>query len=278
MIRLSERTRRVRVLLAVLLTASLALVTIDFRSRGGEGPLDKIGRAAAAVLGPLQDGLGKIFRPVGNFFAGFTQVGDLKARIRALEEQNSTLTLREERVAEISRENDRLRALLAIGGQLSLVTTTAQVIGVGPSNFEHSIVIDRGTADGVRKDMPVLGGEGLVGRVLQAAAHTAQVLLIVDPSSAVAGRLAGNGEVGVLEGSGRQELRFRLFDSTASVSVGDGVVTSGFRESVYPPGIPIGKVSRLEPPSGALTRTVYVKPYVDFTSLDFVLVVKGGKP
>lgn len=276
MIRLSDRTRRVRVLLAVLLTASLALVTIDFRTKG-DGPLDKIGDAAAAALGPLQDALGKVFRPVGNFFAGFTQVGDLKARVRELEQKNALLTLREERIADIARENQRMRTLLGIRDRLALVTVTAQVIGVGPSNFEHSIVIDRGTADGIRKDMPVMGGDGLIGRVLSAAAHSAQVLLVVDPSSSVAGRLSDNGEVGILEGTGRQELRFRLFDASADVSVDDQVVTSGFSSSVYPPGIPVGTVSRVDPVSAGLTRTVYVKPYVDFTSLDVVLVLKGRK-
>ena len=152
---------------------------------------------------------------------------------------------------------------------------TARVTGVGPSNFEHTVFIDRGTANGVRKDMPVVAGAGLVGRVVQVSQRTARVLLLVDPSSAVASRLASNGETGVAEGTGGDELRFDLFDAEAAVTVGDEVVTSGYEGGVYPPGIPIGTVARIQPRGNALARRAFVTTFVDFSSLDFLLIVVG---
>ncbi|MGH2726783.1 MAG: rod shape-determining protein MreC [Actinomycetota bacterium] len=272
--RIFDRTRRARLLVTLLLAASLVLVTIDFRSKG-DGPLDAIGRGIMTVVGPLQDGLSRVVRPIGDFFAGFTQVGSLKEQIRVLQEQNALLKQRERQVADIARENEELRALLALSQRLNLKTVTARVTGVGPSNFEHTVFIDRGAAQGIRKDMPVISGAGLVGRVVAVSQRTARVLLLVDPSSAVAARLATNGETGVAEGTGGNELRLDLFDAEAVVAVGDEVVTSGYEGGVYPPGIPIGTVARLEDEGVTLSRRAFLTPFVDFSSLDYLQIVIG---
>ncbi|HVL91030.1 MAG TPA: rod shape-determining protein MreC [Actinomycetota bacterium] len=283
MLRLNERTRRVRLLLVVLLLASLTLVTIDFRS-DGNGPLTRIGNAVASVFGPLQDSLSSVTRPIGNFFSGFGQVGSLKAQVRSLQEELALLRQDQGRVLDVLAENERLRSLIEIKDRLGLKTKAATVIGRDSSNFQQSIVIDIGTKDGVKKDMPVVGGEGLVGRVVQASASTATVLLIVDPSSDVASRVAETGEVGVLSGGGRRDMRLTLLNPNAIVTAGDSVVTASYRptkagSSVFPDGIPIGTISRVDPPGGNVTRRAFVKPAVDFTTLDFVLVVTGiGTP
>jgi len=274
MMRIFDRTRRARLLVVVLMTTALVLVTIDFRTKG-DGPLDAIGRGIMTVVGPLQDGLSRVVRPIGDFFAGFTQVSSLKDQIRRLEERNAQLQQERRQVTDVSRENEELRKLLGLGQRLSLKTVTVRVTGVGPSNFEHTVFVDRGSADGIRKDMPVVAGAGLVGRVVSVGPHSARVLLLIDPSSAVAARLASNGETGVLEGTGSDELRFDLFDTEASVSIGDEVVTSVYSGGVYPAGIPIGTVTSIEPRGGSLTRRAQVSPLVDFTALDFLLVVTG---
>ena len=275
MIRLSDRTRRMRLLLVLLFVTSVLVITLDFRSSGGV--LDAVGRGAMTVLGPLQEGARKVVRPVGNFFAGFTQVGSLKGRVADLEQRNALLLQREQQVSDIGRENASLRKLLGLAERLKLKTVTGRVIGVGPSNFEESIFLDVGRSDGIRKDMPVVAGDGLVGRVIEVGTYSARVTLLVDASSSVASRIARNGESGVVAGAGERELRFELLDPEADATVGDRVLTSGYNSSVYPPGIPIGEVSRLGTKSqSALSRLVFVTPFVDFTSLDYVLVVTGA--
>jgi len=274
MMRIFDRSRRTRLLVALLLSTALVLVTIDFRSHG-EGPLESVGRGIMAVIGPLQDAVSHALRPVGNFFAGFTQVPGLKAEVARLERENSLLEQREHQVADIARENEELRQTLGLGRRLDLATTTVRVTGVGPSNFEHTVFIDHGSADGIRKDMPVVAGAGLVGRVVETAPRSARVLLLIDPSSAVAARLSGNGETGLITGSGGGLLPFDLFDPEAKVALTDEVVTSGYQGGVYPPGIPVGTVSKMDPPSGSLSRRVWIRPFVDFTSLDYLLVVTG---
>lgn len=276
MIRMFDRTRRLRLLLALLVTASLAIVTIDFRTTG-DGPLDKLGRFAVAVLGPVQEGLVRVVRPVGSFFAGFTQVGSLRSRVSDLERDKAALLAQQEQVSDIARENASLRRLLGLRDRLNLRTKAAQVIAVSPSNFERTVTIDRGSEDGIRRNMPVIGGEGLAGRVIRVGPSTAVVMLVTDRGSAVAGRLASSGETGVLEGAGAGRLRFELFDPDARLRVGDKVLTSGHNRGLYPSGIPVGTVVSVEAPGGDLSRRALVEPFVDFSSLDYVLVVFGQR-
>lgn len=285
MIRMFDRTRRLRLLLALLITASIVIITVDYRAGGG-GPLASLGRGAMTVLGPIQEGLARIGRPIGHFFAGFTEVPSLRARIGTLERENAALRARQEQVADVFRENATLRSLLGLRDRLDLRTMPAQVIGVGPSNFDRTLFIDRGSRDGVRRGMPVIGGAGLVGRVINAGTGSSEVLLIVDRSCAVAGRLASGGETGVVEGTGGSALRFEILNPEAKVAVGEQVVTSGYEGGVYPPGIPIGTVTLVPAGRSSLTKVVTVQPFVDFTSLDYVLLVVaqtgagtgGGQP
>jgi rod shape-determining protein MreC len=129
--------------------------------------------------------------------------------------------------------------------------------------------------------MPVVAGDGLVGRVVQAARSTSEVLLILDPSSAVAGRLTASGETGVVEGHG-DDLRFELLSPHARVAVGDPVVTAGYDRGVYPPGVPIGRVARIPRSRTSVAPIVELRPTVDFARLDYVLVVtaprRGRRP
>jgi rod shape-determining protein MreC len=276
MIRMFDRTRRVRLLLIVLIMVSLTIVTIDFRTKG-EGPLDRIGHVALTVLSPIQHGLVKIFRPVGNFFAGFTQVPSLRAKVSDLQRANAELKGLQDQNVDILRENQNLRLLLHMAAQYNLSTMTAQVVGVSPSNFERTIFINVGSRKGIKKNMPVVAGEGLVGRVTSVSSNSAEVLLLIDRTSAVAARIAGTGETGLLEGDGSEDPRLELFNPDAKVKVGDRVVTSGYDRGLFPPGIPIGFVTAAPPAHSNLSRVARIQPYVDFSRLDYVLIVVGKR-
>jgi rod shape-determining protein MreC len=277
MIRMFDRTRRLRLLLVVLVMASITIVTIDFRS-SGNGPLEKIGHVALTVLSPIQHGLIKIFRPVGNFFAGFTEVPSMRARIRTLENENASLKGGQNSVADLERENENLRKLLQLRDRYNLDTISAQVIGVSPSNFERIVFIDHGTKQGVRKDMPVIAGDGLVGRVVRVTRSSAEVLLLIDRTSAVASRVTSSGETGLLEGDGTETPHLELFNPDAVVNVGDRIVTSGYDKGLFPPGIPIGTVMSAPPARSNLSRIVDIRLAVDFSTLDYVLIVVGQRP
>jgi rod shape-determining protein MreC len=232
------------------------------------------------VVGALQDGVSRAVRPVASFFSGLARVGSLQAendrlreRVRELEQQ-ARLSLSQQ------RELDRLVALYDLQQRLDLKGLGAVVIAQSVTNFEWSVTIDRGSSQGVRPNMPVVTGDGLVGRVVQVAPGWSKVLLIVDPRSSVAARLAGSGETGIVEGqTTERDLRMRLVDPAVEVAPEEQVVTSGYRVSeggnLYPPGILIGYVTHAYQEPGGLEKLIAVRPAVDFSSLEFVLVVTG---
>jgi len=264
--------RRARVLLVVLVAAAIALITIDFRG-GEDRRLDGVRGVATTVLRPIQDGVDRLLRP---FTGGADAVRDLvavRSQNQQLRERVEALEERQRVVEDLERENQELRELLAITDRTELETVTARVVALAPSNFEWTITVDVGSEAGVERGMPVLAGDGLVGRVIQVTPAASRVLLAIDPSFSAAVRSASSGEVGVLDGRGGDPLVFRLLDPLATVEVGEAIVTSSFQGGVFPAGIPIGTVSAVGDRTSPLVQEVEVNPYVDFTRLHQVVVV-----
>ena len=276
------RFRSTRLLVASLLLASLVTITVD--SRGGRtGPLAAIGRVGATIVGPLQEGVSTVFRPVGSFFSNIFRAGELAQQNAALQERIELLQREIQEVLTLRRENEEYERLLGIAEAHDVEGVGATVIGEAPSNFEWSVTIDRGSIDGVVLDMPVLAGEGLVGRVVDVYPTSSKVMLIIDPDSAVAARLSASGERGVLVGEREELLELDLIDPAIEVSPNEPVETSGYelasgQEGIYPPGIPIGVVDRVEPDEAELTVRVLVRPNVDFSRLGSVFLVTGTAP
>jgi rod shape-determining protein MreC len=158
-------------------------------------------------------------------------------------------------------------------------TTAAQVIANGISNLEWTIEIDKGSSDGIAVDMPVIAAAGLVGHVIRVTSGASVVQLLIDPDSAVAGRLVTADESGLLEGQGEGDLRMSLVSPDAVVEPDDTVVTAGYRllqgeaQSLYPPDVLIGTISHVLSEDNALEKSITVRPAVDFSTLDIVLVV-----
>lgn len=267
--------RRARALLAMLVISALVLVTVDFRSDGteGEGPLGALRGLASTVLGPIQEGLSTLVSPIGDGVSSFTGLFDARAENQQLRAQLESLEERNLSYEDVLRENAELRDLLDMRERNDFTTVAAQVIASGPSNFEWTITLSVGSDAGVRRDMPVVSGDGLVGRVIQTTADTSRVLLAIDPNFRAATLHGASGEAGTLQGDGGSPMIFRPLDPEIELDVGDEIVTSSYSNGVFPAGIPIGTVSSADRNAGLLTRVVEVRPFVDFTRLNTVLVV-----
>jgi rod shape-determining protein MreC len=274
---LYRRTRGTRLLVVSLVMASLLTITIDFRGGQG-GPFEVAGRAALTVIGPLQDGVSRVFRPIGAFFSGVAHVASLHSENRALRDEVRRLQDQASKNVSTQRELERLLKLEKLQGTLGLRGVVGSVIAESVGNFDWSINVNRGSSDGVKVDMPVVTGEGLVGHVVATAAHWCTVQLIIDPRSAVAARLATSGETGLIEGQRSKDLTMDLVNPEATVSANEQVVTSGYQGGLYPPEILIGFVSFTYTRPGSLTKSLAVRPAVDFSSLEFVEVVTGVRP
>jgi rod shape-determining protein MreC len=268
-----QRPRRARTVLAVLLAASIVLITIDFRQPDG-GPTDRLQRLAITVFGPLQQAASAVVRPVADLVGGVAELGGLRRDNRRLQAEVDRLRAQERTYADLLRENQRLRGALGMARRCGCRTVGASVVASSGSNFQLSVTVDAGSRQGVRRDMAVVDADGLVGRVTQVTADYATVLLVTDPASGVAATLARGKAPGILKGSGSQLLSFQPVRAGTKVLRGDPVVTQGYQGSVFPAGLPIGVVERVDPAGAAsLVPRVAVRPYANLGALDVVAIV-----
>ncbi|MEU2284647.1 rod shape-determining protein MreC [Streptomyces sp. NPDC013178] len=267
-------TRESRLLLVLLIAVAFALITVDIRG-GEDSPVDGARQAAAAVFGPIEDGVSSAVDPVGNAVSAVRDSGERHDRLAELEQENAALKAK---LGSDDRNRSRLAQLdkmLKIAGEGQYGIKGAEVIAIGAAQgFSWTVTIDVGADDGIKRDMTVLNGEGLVGRVTTVGPHTATVLLANDPDFTVGTRMEASDELGFASGQGDRPLRVELLNGKAEVKAGDRLVTFGSQaDKPFVPGVPVGVVSRVDPSGGDLTRTLYVTPYVSFTKLDIVGVV-----
>ncbi|MFJ7156097.1 rod shape-determining protein MreC [Streptomyces sp. NPDC101118] len=267
-------TRESRLLLVLLVAIAFALITVDIRA-GEESPVDGARQAAAAVFGPVEKGVATAVDPVANAIGAVRDSGERHNRITELERENTALKAK---LGSDDRNRSRIRELddmLKKAGAGQYGIKGAEVIAIGAAQgFSWTVTIDVGTKDGIQRDMTVLNGDGLVGRVTTVGPDTSTVLLATDPDFTVGTRLEKTGELGFATGQGDHSLSVQMLNGKARVKPGDRLVTFGSRANrPFVPGVPIGEVVRVDPAGGGLTRTVFVRPYVGFSRLDIVGVV-----
>ncbi|OIJ69439.1 rod shape-determining protein MreC [Streptomyces mangrovisoli] len=267
-------TRESRLLLVLLVAIAFALITVDIRG-GQNSPVDGARQAAATVFGPIENGVSTVVDPVGNAVSAVRDSGDRHDRLAQLEKDNAVLKAK---LGSDDRNRSRLKQLdkmLKISAEGQYGIKGAQVIAIGAAQgFSWTITIDVGAHDGIKRDMTVLNGDGLVGRVTTVGPDSSTVLLANDPDFTVGTRMEGSDELGFASGQGDRPLRVELLNGKAEVKKGDRLVTFGSQgDKPFVPGVPVGTVTRVDPSGGGLTRTVYVTPFVGFTKLDIVGVV-----
>ncbi|MCX5090239.1 rod shape-determining protein MreC [Streptomyces sp. NBC_00365] len=267
-------TRESRLLLVLLIAIAFALITVDIRG-GQDSPVQGARQAAATVFGPIENGVSSAVDPVGNAIAAVRDSDSRHDRIAQLEHDNTALKAK---LGSDDRNRSRLSQLdkmLKMAGAGQYGIKGAEVIAIGAAQgFSWTVTIDVGSNDGVQRDMTVLNGDGLVGRVTTVGPDTATVLLANDPDFTVGTRMESSDELGFASGQGDRPLRVEMLNGKAKIKKGDRLVTFGSQaDKPFVPGVPVGVVSRVDPSGGDLTRTIYVTPYVSFSKLDIVGVV-----
>jgi len=175
-----------------------------------------------------------------------------------------------QQLSEQAHETQRLRGLLSFKNQLAFQSVAAEVIASSPGENSNAIFIDKGSDAGLTTDLAVITPEGVVGKILAIFPHSAQVLLITDPSSGVGVTLAQSRVQGILKGGRNNFCDLHYVMNEESVAPGEGVVTSGL-DQVYPKGLPVGTVVSVG--DGNIYKTIAVRPRVDLNRLEMVLVV-----
>jgi rod shape-determining protein MreC len=271
-------------LVVVLVSISLAVITLDYRE-GEDGPLAGLGRIALATMAPLQEAVTTATRPIGDFFSGLVHLPSVEKENERLRRANQDLVAQIAAEADKESQIEQLSNLLGLQESLTPDSVPAVVIANGLSNFRYTITINKGSVDGVELDQPVVTGSEqapiLVGRVVAVSAISAEVELIIDRNSVVAGRLSVSHETGQIQGQGDQDLRMTLVTPGTSVTGDETVVTQGYevsgQQGLYPPGLVIGEVSRVIQDADGLQEFVTVRPAIDFSTLEFVLVLQTSR-
>jgi rod shape-determining protein MreC len=209
-----------------------------------------------------------------NHYVALQHVQDENSRLRA-ELGQTELRLQEQRA--LALRGERLQALLGLQAQVVGRTIVADVVAGDATSWFRTVTIGRGTSDGIVADLAVISPRGVVGRVIgQPSPGAARVQLLVDRNAAAGALIERSRAGGVVVGDDGVSLRMEYVSNLADVQVGDVVVSSGL-DSVYPRGLPIGEVVVAERGTG-LYRQIRVKPAVDFSALEEVLVVVEPGP
>ena len=274
-----RRSARPRFVLLLLVLTAVTLLTLDERT-GGLGVVDTARDTARDALAPVRDATDSAFRPVADFFQGIIHYGRLEDANNRLREQLAERDAELAIVADAQRERQELLDQQKLEFAGDIPTVAARVVLASPSNLDLTVEINRGRDSGVSPGMPVVTGAGLVGRVVDVSRTRATVLLVSNPTSSVGVRLAASGEVGVASGRGaRSPLQVDNVDPATKVAPEEPVVTSGLQQSIYPPGIPVGRIRTARVPPEAVQQEVTVEPIVDLLKLTFVKVLQwSSKP
>lgn len=263
---------RGRLLIIVLIVTSLFLITLDLR---GVKVIDGIRVGTQTALTPVQKAGSWLISPLRNFISDVTHLGRTRNQIERLKSENDRLRLKLQNRKTADAQLSQLKGVLDLAGKAGFKVVSARVISQGSStSFAQTITIDAGTNSGIKKNMTVISGYGLVGVVKYAYPNSALVQLASDPSFRIGARIAGSQQIGILSGQGTRKGVLQLLDNTTQVSVGDVIVARGSQNGrPFVPGIPIGEVTKVDNSPGSVTQTADVKFYTNFTSLGVVSVV-----
>jgi rod shape-determining protein MreC len=275
-----RRVLRRRIVVAVLLLLSVALLTAYFRE-SDSGVAHSVQSGVMTVVSPLQSGTATATKP---FRDAWNWVGDLfsaKSQNKSLKKEVEQLRAGLAQELATQNENEQLRALLqfekdhVFPGGVHLVT--ARVIDRSTSAWYSTATVNAGSSDGVAVDDPVVNGQGLVGRVTKVTLNASQVMLVTDQESFVDAMIVPGNEKGsaqgIVGGSVTGDVTLDYVDKSEKVKVGQDVVTSGRNGSIFVKGIPIGTVESVGAQEVELYQSIAVKPFVDFRKLDIVAVI-----
>ncbi|BCR04367.1 cell shape-determining protein MreC [Desulfuromonas versatilis] len=264
------RKYRTPLLAGCLILFALLLYSANLRHRDHTTLFEK---TILQLTSPFQKGLDLVWKAVSGAWDRYLWLVDTEGQNTRLQEENRQLKAELVALEEVRLANERLRKLLEFRDREQLSALPAQVIAEDAASWFRTVIIDKGTDDGIREGLPVVVAEGAVGRIIRASAHDARVLLITDASSAVASLVQRNRTRGISRGRGDSlTLEFAL--RQADLEVGDLVISSG-TGGVFPKGVPIGTVTRVAREEYGLFQSVSIAPAVDFARLEEVLVLIG---
>ena len=269
--RLLAKYRRA-IILAVALVMAFLLMTLQVRHDRAVVSFTR--QAVLFLMSPVINVTAVTVSSVSRVWADYVDLRNLREESLRLTREAAVLQRRISYLEEQALETQRLQGLLAMREVSRAEFLAARVVGKDATNWFKTVLIDRGSLAGIRRNLPVVAPDGLVGRVVEVTPTAAKVQLITDPVSAAGGLIQRTRVTGIVSGSLGAGLKVRYLPLMADIVIGDEVVTSGMG-GVFPKGIPLGRVIAAERRSGALFQEATLAPKVDLSRLEEVLVLMG---
>ncbi|HZG50208.1 MAG TPA: rod shape-determining protein MreC [Thermoleophilaceae bacterium] len=286
-----KAVRRRRAVLAVFIALSIGILTAYFGESGG-GFLHALQRGAQETFAPIESGASRALKPVRDLVGWAGDTFEAKDRNDELEQEVDRLRSQLARSQTAQRDAEQLKGLVDLpkleGYPQGTAPVTARVIARSPTVWYSKIKIDKGSSDGVELNQPVVaasaepqGGTvgGLAGKVTSVTGGSAEVTLITDASIGVGAQVMPAGAAGIVrpEVGDPRDLLLDFVEGGRRVTENTTVVTSGFRtdegESLFPRGIPIGRVVDVDLDELEIYSRVHIRPFADLKRIDIVQVL-----
>ena len=266
-------------LVLILLLGNFIMMAFDAREITSGQRVIRVWTQAAADF--VQSPVTTVSSGVTGYFSSIANLRSAQGENDQLKKENEELKLQIESSKGLTEENQRLKALLDFKAQSKLVVLPARIIGRDPSIWFDSSIIDRGSLDGVKLNMPVVANGALVGRVTAVSPLTAQVDLITRDKSglgAVIGEIGASTVLGVVSGTSKRDLlEMKYVSGSTDVQVGQSVFTTG-QDGIYPPGIKVGDIVQIISGSATTPHQIFIQPSAKLGSIQEVGVLLYEPP
>ena len=230
------------------------------------------------VFTPIQKLFTKIGSSVSGLFGYFKNVDDLRSENKNLKDENAELKKQLRDAEADSHENESLRSLLALKeAHPEYSLQCAEIIARDPSNWFNVITIDKGSADGIAVNQPVVAsGNALIGRVCEVGSTWAKIITVTDREHSAGAEILRSGEYAVVNGDGvlakSGQCKLSYISKNSDIVVGDTVITSGLG-GIYPKGLLIGKVTEIKPDIQGISQYAVIKPEANVADMSAVLII-----
>ncbi|MBA4422575.1 MAG: rod shape-determining protein MreC [Syntrophus sp. (in: bacteria)] len=262
---------------AVLLIISLIILSYSAVRLSETGLLRKMVLETAA---PIEDVINISLKSLHDVWKRYLFLVGLEDENRRLQHENAVLNEKINRYREGYLEGIRLQKLLNIKDGFKYQAVVARVIDNDRTTLFKTLLINKGTAEGLRVGLPVLADQGVVGRIIETSWHASRVLLMIDENSNIDALIQRSRAQGILQGAGPAGCNLKYISRVEDIQAGDVVLTSGLA-GVFPKGLLLGVVTGASRREGGLFQKIDVSPAVDFSKLEDVLALifdAGGKP
>ena len=262
----SKKMALIAGLILLIAVNIIALFMIDRSSSLG------ISRFSMYIIAPFQSATTKSFRSVKNLWYQYFYFVSAAEECKKLKKQLACAVEKNNRLRELELSNLRLRKILKFRKTLNNRIVAAEVIGRDPAFWFKTIMIDKGSTDGLEKWLPVVVPEGIVGQIIEVSLNSSKVLLIIDQNSAVDVLVQKIRARGIIKGESHGRCRLKYVLRKYDVNVDDIVISTGL-DGVFPKGLRVGRVASISRQSYGIFQEVTVIPYVDFERLEEILVM-----